>query len=384
MSMGAYRHTLQRSGIAGRIDRSPYDPEMDSTRPTRGVGAAIRRHWALILVPVVVAAGAAFVTQVARDRIDDAVVPVAVAAGCGLVIGLVAAWIAQRRGAGLVRRAGDLTRVAGVPNLAVVPRPPFDVALDDVSVALDPQSTSAIAYRPLRASIAHIAATESRSDERRGTVVLVTGPTAADGASSAAVDLAATAAAAGERVVLVDANLVAPVVHRRFGVRNEVGLASVLTATATLAEAVQRVSGAEVFAVLPAGPFVREPGALLGNGRLAPTLDGLARAADLVVVDGPAVLSGVELSAVARSADVVLLGATGWLSERKDCAHASARLSAARVGLDGTVLLEVDDGSTPPARDGSAAADDWWVYRPGSEGSSVDDPTAEVPRPPTG
>jgi capsular exopolysaccharide synthesis family protein len=383
---------------------------MDSSRSSRGVGAVLRRRWALIVVPVVVAAVAAFVTQLVRGSADDALVPVLVAAVAGLVVGVVAAWIAHRSRAGFLRRARDLVELVDAPNLAVVPRHPLGTARpDDVTMFRDPNSVEAEGYRTLRTALEFVTRPAPATDlppERRaearpegdvvhtvrdeeiggdgdgprpGIVVLVTSPRPGEGKSSVAANLAAASAMAGRRVVLVDADLRKPQVHRLFRLKNEAGLASVLAGTATLSQAVQRLDGSSDLAVLSAGPPPPDPAELLANGRLGLALAGLAQAADLVVVDAPPLLPVTDPTIIVQHCDVVLLVATAGISERREWVEALPRLEVVGATVAGTVLLQPDDRATATTvyrYTPSAVPPDWWVYRPAA---STDDAPADAP-----
>ena len=318
-----------------------------------------------MVVPVVVAAAAALVTQVGIGDSGDVLVPVALAAAAGLVVGLIAAWVAERRSSTILG-PGDLGKLTSVPNLAVVPRHAIGASRpDDVAMFRDPNSIEAEGYRTLRTALEFVTRTSADGDsDGPGPIVLITSPRPGEGKSSVAANLAAATAMAGRRVVLVDGDLRKPQVHRLFRVKNGVGLSSVLRGDATLAEAVQRLDVVDGFALLSAGPPPPDPAEQLANERLELTLHALAQAADLVLVDAPPLLAVTDPTMIVQHCDAVLMVATAGFSSRREWAEAMPRLDVVSANVVGTVLLQPDDRvqATPAYRYApSAAPSNWWV-----------------------
>jgi capsular exopolysaccharide synthesis family protein len=316
-----------------------------------------------VVVPVVVAAAAALVTQVAIGDRNDVLLPVLLAAAAGLVVGLIAAWVAERRSSTILG-LGDLAKLTSVPNLAVVARHAIGASRpDDVAMFRDPNSIEAEGYRVLRTALEFVTRTPAGGDGP-GPIVLITSPRPGEGKSSVAANLAAATAMSGRRVVLVDGDLRKPQVHRLFRVKNGLGLSSVLRGDATVAEAVQRLDVVDGFALLSAGPPPPDPAEQLANERLELTLHALAQAADLVLVDAPPLLAVTDPTVIVQHCDAVLMVATAGFSSRREWAEAMPRLDVVSANVVGTVLLQPDDRvqATPTYRYApSAAPSNWWV-----------------------
>jgi len=258
---------------------------------------------------------------------------VLLAAAAGLLIGLVAALV-LRRFDPTIRSARQLAAFTRVPNLGVIPsiRPVGDGG-DGVRAERDPGSLQSGDTEAFRSAF------ESAVADSGVTVVLVTSPQEGEGSSSAATALATSSAAAGRKVVLVDARLAGPGVHDLLGMSNDVGLSSVVQGGVPLQQAVQRSTFERNLAVLTAGPPPVDPADVWGSERLVRALDALASAADLVVIDAPPILA--ESDAVvdlARHADVALLSAKAGVSDRRAWAEAAEHLATADAVVVGTVL----------------------------------------------
>ena len=285
------------------------------------------------------------------------------------MIGVVAALLVAWRDT-TIRSDRQLAKLTHVPNLAVIPRHPLgEVRPDDVAVLRDPNSIESEAYRTLRTVLDFVA------QDRPFTVLLVTSPRPGEGKSSVAANLAAAAAQAGRKVVLVDGDLRRPQVHRLFVTGNDLGLSSVLTGEAPLQQCVQRVDPDRNVALLTAGPPPPDPAELLTDERLRLALESLAGASDLVVIDAPPVLPVADPIILAQVADATLLVATAGFSDRREWTETLDRLGKVNAEVIGTVLLRPDSRvhATPSYRYApSAAPAHWWV----TEASRRSDSTA--------
>jgi receptor protein-tyrosine kinase len=153
-----------------------------------------------------------------------------------------------------------------------------------------------------------------------------------DGRSSVAVQLARLFAQMGERVLLVDANLRAPSVHRAFRLENRRGLADLLAD-----RPVQLAACEENLAVLVAGRVRADPLELLSRPRLANFLRAAARPFSVVLIDTPAASSGPDLEIFAALAGGALL----VVRPGEDAAHLAAlrrRLTFCKARPVGTVF----------------------------------------------
>ena len=127
---------------------------------------------------------------------------------------------------------------------------------------------------------------------------------AGDGRSSLAAGLARVFAAMGERTLLIDADLRAPTLHRRFSIGNKGGLADFLEG-----RGVRLAACGENLAVLVAGRVREDPLELLSRERLPRFLAAAARPFRVVIADTPAAARGPDhemFSAVAGGALVVV------------------------------------------------------------------------------
>lgn len=141
-------------------------------------------------------------------------------------------------------------------------------------------------------------------------VLVVAGLKPGDGATISAANIAAAAAVDGQRVLLVDANARDAGLTRLLGwpvSRN--GLLNVLAGSGTLVDAITPVT-LKTFAtvsVIPIGSAGVDGAAVLRGARLASLFEALRMQFDLVVVDGPPVLTVPDSLSLTMHADALLL-----------------------------------------------------------------------------
>lgn len=141
-----------------------------------------------------------------------------------------------------------------------------------------------------------------------GAVLLITSAQVAEGRTTLAAALSSVAARGGSTVVVVDGNLREPSTHLAFGMSSAgLGLSGLLKGTGNenVDDAVMRSSIPGVW-VLPAGAPM-DNATLLLEQRMPGILKQLRRKADLVIIDGPALLSGADASILATMVDGVAL-----------------------------------------------------------------------------
>jgi capsular exopolysaccharide synthesis family protein len=196
-----------------------------------------------------------------------------------------------------------------------------------------PKSQNAEAYRGVRTGL--FFSTQGKGHK----VIQVTSPSAGDGKSTLAANLAASIAQAKKRVLLVDADFRRPTLHRIFGISADQGLASVLMGDAELAEVIQPSGIADLW-ILPCGPIPANPAELLSLPQFKEFLDHIREQYDFVIVDTPPMLAVTDPCMVVPHVDGVLL----TLRPSKHAQPAAVRAKEVLVTLDATIIGVVLNG----------------------------------------
>ncbi|MHB8596663.1 MAG: tyrosine-protein kinase family protein [Ktedonobacteraceae bacterium] len=174
-------------------------------------------------------------------------------------------------------------------------------------------------------------------------VITVTSPKRREGKSTLASSLAFASAKSGMRTILVDANVARPVVHSWFHIPNSSGTLDVTNAlVAGMPGPLPLVSTSVAeLGVLPIG--VRQPGVKkqqktagvfdgdLRSDGLRPFIDVLSSQADLIVIDGPSLLTDVGAANLLMLSDAVLLTVDAQKSKSTQVLEAEDILSKLKV-----------------------------------------------------
>jgi protein-tyrosine kinase len=159
-------------------------------------------------------------------------------------------------------------------------------------------------------------------------VLAITSPERGEGRSWFAANLATVFAQAGERTLLIDADMRQPQQHRLFNLTNDVGLSALLTGRAGR-EIARRIDPQLRLFVVTAGPVPPNPQELLTRQVFDFVLERFAAQFDLVVLDTPAATqtSDAEILAARAGAAILLMRRNrtrlARLVEAMDCLHRS-------------------------------------------------------------
>jgi len=165
----------------------------------------------------------------------------------------------------------------------------------------------------------------------------VTSATTGEGKSTVAAYLAQMAAHAGQRVLVVDANLRHPQLHLRLGVVNNQGLSEVLSQGLDLSEAIVQSPSEENLFVLTAGQQPLNPAKLFSSKRMQHLVERTEANFDLVVYDTPHILGILDSNLVANHIDGLLFVAGLGKTNRPIIKQAVHESKASRIPILGMV-----------------------------------------------
>lgn len=229
----------------------------------------------------------------------------------------------------------DAERATDLPLLGVVPL--VKKRKDLATQMADQRSVLAEAYRSACTSLQF--ATEAGPPKS----LLVTSAGPSEGKSSTAFAVARQFAAIGLKVLLVDADLRRPSLHKQLGLDNDKGLSSFLTRNCEMRDAIRRQEGAnEKIYFLTAGPIPPNPVELLNGPRFASLLTVIGEAFDLVVIDGPPVGGMADALVLANTASATLFVIAGAEGRKRSVRNALKRLVQARARPIGVILNKFD------------------------------------------
>jgi len=204
-------------------------------------------------------------------------------------------------------------------------------------------------YRTVRTSIL-------LSQENPPKTVLFTSALTQEGKTASVVNTAVSFAQLGENVLLVEADLRKPRLHRIFDVRNTKGLSTFLTGQVALKEAIQKTSLENIW-VLPSGPIPPNPAELLNSRKMKDGLTEIKQIFSIVFLDSPPVLAVSDAVILASIVDGTVLVVQSGKTGRKQFQSAVEELRRARTKIIGVLFNQA------PVENGEHSAKYYRYYR---------------------
>ncbi len=284
----------------------------------------------------------------------------------GLILGLIFAFVLDRVDR-RIKREADFEREFELPVLASVPRRGKWTGRDHENKKgfvgfKDQRSPMLEAYRSLRSALQYF-----EVDKGLRTILVVSG-LPQEGKTATSANLALSLALSGERVMVVDADLRNPMLHKYLGLENDVGLSTVLAGGAQISDTL-RVVKVERFLppngkitsggkgqgpaesvlqrdllCMTSGPLPPNPAELLASPRMEEVLSTLAGLADHVLVDTPPVLLVADALSLASRVDGVLVVARMNSTTSDEAREMRTLLARAGARLIGVVVNGVKAG----------------------------------------
>jgi capsular exopolysaccharide synthesis family protein len=207
--------------------------------------------------------------------------------------------------------------------------------LTELITVTEPRSPISEAYRTLRTNL------DFASLDQALKTLVVTSAGVGEGKSTTLANLAVVSAEAGRQVILVDADLRRPTLHKIFGLDNAEGLTTVMMDESSLASPPLQKTGVAGLLVLTSGPLPPNPADLMGSRRMEEVIAVLAEQADQVFFDTPPVVAVTDAAVLATKVDGVLLVVSAGKTRRDHARTAVERLEQINARLVGTVLTNV-------------------------------------------
>jgi capsular exopolysaccharide synthesis family protein len=197
--------------------------------------------------------------------------------------------------------------------------------------SLKPSSRYGEAVRSLRAGI------RMADVDNPPKVIQITSAVPGEGKTTIAISFAASAAAAGVKALLIDADLRRASASHVLGMEKDMGLVDLLVGQADAKSLMQLHKDAR-FWTLPAGSKTQNPPDLLGSERMKALIDALRKAFDLIVVDTPPAEPVIDPVVVSQLADKVIFvirwGATARELVRRSVQRMSGHRKVAGVAFN--------------------------------------------------
>jgi len=126
-------------------------------------------------------------------------------------------------------------------------------------------------------------------DDVRSRKIMFTSSGPGEGKSTTTVNLAVTLSETETKVLLIDADMRKPTVHKYFDIESRVGLSNLLSGMNTYEECVQRIEGMPNLSIIASGILPPNPSELLGSSAMTNFLANVEDEYDYIIIDTPPV-----------------------------------------------------------------------------------------------
>jgi capsular exopolysaccharide synthesis family protein len=162
-----------------------------------------------------------------------------------------------------------------------------------------------------------------------------------EGKSLTSSSLAISMARAGNRTVLLDADLMRPQVHSLLGLQNDLGLIQVLRDGAPLDMDMFTTDVPGLWAI-PSGGRANDSAELLGSDRMSSTIDSLKESFDVVVIDTPPTLAVTDAALIAARCDATVVVTRAGKTKEKELDRCVEVLESVGATIVGVTLNDFD------------------------------------------
>ena len=226
---------------------------------------------------------------------------VAIGVALGLLVGLGLAFTLEMVDTS-IKGPADITRRVDLPLLGMVPhQDDLEENIKDLRMAFSthPNSLVSEAFRQIRTCLQF----SGPASQRR--TLLVTSPQPEDGRTTVSLNLAASAARNGRKVLVVDANFRQPMIRALFPAAPEGGLSTALVGQANWRDMILDIE--PNFSIMASGPLPPNPGELLGSEQMSGMVSEMVAEYDQIIFDSAPCLLLTDAAALSTLVDGVLL-----------------------------------------------------------------------------
>lgn len=206
-------------------------------------------------------------------------------------------------------------------------------------VVSKPNSVVSEQFRTIRTNIQF-----SMVDEDLKSIVITSaGP--GSGKSIVSANLAATFASEDKRVLLVDADLRKPTVHKTFRVRNNDGLTTLLTDRGAQIENMIYRTHVEGLYALTSGAIPPNPAELLASKRMDELMKEMEKEFDLIVYDMPPIIAVTDAQIMASKVDGTIFVLPKGQASKEEALKSKELLEMVNANVLGVVFNRVEKSS---------------------------------------
>jgi len=252
----------------------------------------------------------------------------------GITLGILFALLLNRLDQ-RIREVEEVREIIDIPLLASIPMTEISSLIPASSQGILP-SSSYYAFKEALGSLALNLRYLGTDDMMK--VIAFTSSVPSEGKSTLTYNLANVLSALGYRVLLVDADMRKPTIHKLARLSNKVGLSTALATASLWQDLIQAGDDLGNLHILTSGSLPPNPMLLLESSKMAALLQEWRQEYDYVLVDTPLVIGITDAQCLTSKVDTFILVAAINRSTRSGISRALEVLSTARANISGLLI----------------------------------------------
>ena len=252
----------------------------------------------------------------------------------GLILGILFALLLDRLDQ-RIHEVEEIKELIDIPLLASIPMTEVASLTAMISKEILPTSS----YYAFKEALSSLALNlRYLGTDNMVKVIAFTSSVPSEGKSTMTYNLATILAALGYRILLVDADMRKPTVHKLAKLSNKFGLSTALATPSPWQDLVQVADDKGNFHVLTSGSIPPNPMLLLESTKMTALLQEWRQEYDYVLVDTPPIVGITDAQCLAPKVDTFILVAAINRSTRNGISRALEILSAAKANVSGLLI----------------------------------------------
>jgi succinoglycan biosynthesis transport protein ExoP len=232
-----------------------------------------------------------------------------------------------------IRDPEEIARSWGVPVMGIILK--YNSGVNELVTTKEPRSPTSEAFRSLRTNLQFASAASPIR------TLLVTSASPMEGKTTITANLAAVIAQTGRTVVVVDADLRRPRIHKIFQLSNHQGLTDQFLRPMEHLDGVVKPTEVKDLFAITSGNLPPNPSELLSSEKMSNILKELTKQFNAVLLDTPPTLFVTDALVLASRVDGVLLVVKPSITKRTDLRHAIDQMRRVNANLLGVIVNDV-------------------------------------------
>jgi polysaccharide biosynthesis transport protein len=234
-----------------------------------------------------------------------------------------------------IRDPQEITRTWGVPVLGTITR--FDTGKANYRLITQshPRAPVSEAFRSLRTNLQFASVTKPLH------TIIITSASPGEGKTTIAANLGTVLAQSNRSVVIVDADLRRPTIHKAFELPNRLGLTDIFIRSSEHLDGTVKPTKVKDLSVITSGSLPPNPSELLGSKKMGEILGKLNAEFNTVILDTPPLLAVTDPLVLAPRSDGIVLIFKPTVTKRAALRHAIELVQRVNGNLLGIVVNDV-------------------------------------------